>query len=392
MTNDSADPVAGQLSESAFEQVYDKAPRWIARAPGRVNLIGEHTDYNDGFVLPMAIECHTEIGAAPNGSNTIALRSTAVDEVVHIDLGRPIEAEAKGRWANYPKGVLAGFIEAGYTLPGFDALIHSTVPLGSGLSSSAALEVALATLLEGIIGEKLDPIRKAMLCREAEHKYAQVPCGIMDQFICTMGRENHALLLDCRSHATEWIELADASVSVLIVQTNVKHQLAGGEYAVRRAQCQEAAKIMGVPSLRDATREQMEAARDRMDRTIFRRARHVLCENVRTLKAARSIRDRDWLEVGQLMYASHESLQEDYEVSCPELDAVVAIAQKIGTKGGVFGCRMTGGGFGGCAVALIETKAQAAITRTMTEEYKMATGIEATLFVTRPAQGAQLIR
>ena len=179
---------------------------------------------------------------------------------------------------------------------------------------------------------------------------------------------------------------------MLIVKTNVKHQLASGEYAVRRNQCEEAARIVGVPSLRDATRELLEETRHRMDRTIFRRARHVLCENVRTLKAARAIRERDWLEVGQLMYTSHESLQEDFEVSCPELDVVVEIAQNLGPKGGVFGCRMTGGGFGGCAVALIETRAKPSIVRTFTAEYQAATGIEPALFVSRPAQGATLVQ
>jgi galactokinase len=391
MQNDGEGPITGGLIHETFERLYGRAPRWIARAPGRVNLIGEHTDYNGGFVLPMAIDRHTQIAAAPNDSNTITLRSTAVDEIMRIDLTRPVETADRGCWTNYPRGVLAGFIAEGYELPGFDALIHSDVPLGGGLSSSASLEVALATLLEAIVGQRLDPVRKAELCREAEHAYAQVPCGLMDQFICTLARENHVLLLDCRSQQSEWIELADPAVSVLIVKTNVRHQLAGGEYAVRRSQCAEAAKVMGVPSLREATREDMERTRGRMERTLYRRARHVLCENNRTLKAARSIRDRDWLEVGQLMYSSHESLQEDFEVSCAELDAVVEIAQNIGPQGGVFGCRMTGGGFGGCAVALIETRAQQSIELTMMQEYKAATGIEPTLFVSRPARGAALV-
>jgi galactokinase len=377
--------------EVAFESYYGKAARWVARAPGRVNLIGEHTDYNDGFVLPMAIERNVEIAAATNDSNRVTLRSTALDEVVHIDLTSPIQPEPKGRWANYPKGVLAGFIHAGYRPPGLDVLIHSTVPMGGGLSSSAALEVAFATLLEAIVGTKLDPVDKALLCRRAEHDYAHVPCGLMDQFICTLAREDHLLLLDCRSQETQWIEFADPTVTVLILDTHVKHELASGEYRARHGQCEVAAKVLGVPSLREATREQLEEARERMDSTIFRRARHVVGENIRTVQAALAIRKRDWLEVGQLMYASHQSLQEDFEVSCRELDAVVQIAQSIGPSGGMIGCRMTGGGFGGCAVALIETQAHAAVARTMKDEYEALTGIEPALFVSRPAQGAALI-
>jgi galactokinase len=380
------------MIEEAFASHYGRAPRWIARAPGRVNLMGEHTDYNGGFVLPMAIERHTEIAAAPNESTRVRLRSTAADGIVQIDLTQPIAASPKGCWENYPKGVLAGFIAAGHPVRGFDALIHSTVPIGGGLSSSAALEVAFATLLEAVAGVRLDPVLKASLCREAEHQYAQVPCGIMDQYVCTLARANHLLLLDCDSHAAEWIELADPAVSVLIVETNVKHQLALGEYALRRSQCESAARFLGASSLRGVTRDQLERARERMDPTLFRRARHVLQENIRTVNAVGSIRERDWTAVGQLMYDSHESLKRDFEVSCPELDAVVEIAQRIGAKGGMFGCRMTGGGFGGCAVALIQSNCEPAIARTIATEYKAVTHIDPTLFVSRPAQGATLIR
>jgi galactokinase len=288
--------------------------------------------------------------------------------------------------------VVAGFIRAGYRLDGMDVLIESTVPIGGGLSSSAALEVALATMLEAAVGETLDPRRKALLCRSAEHTYAGVPCGIMDQFICTLAREGNLLLLDCRSQQTEWIAMSDPSVSVLIINTNIKHQLAGSEYSVRRSQCEQAAAILGTASLREVTQKQLEKMRDKMDRTIYRRARHVIGENLRTIRAARAIPRRDWPEVGQLMYASHESLKTDYEVSCPELDAVVEIAQGIGIEGGVFGCRMTGCGFGGCAVALIETQAQKSISRTVTDNYKTGTGIEPALFVSRPAQGAMLLQ
>lgn len=373
-----------------FCKRYGRAPQWVARAPGRVNVIGEHTDYNDGFVLPMAIERFTTIVAAPNGSNTITLRSANVGETVTVDLSRPITVGSASHWANYPKGVLAGFLDSGYELSGFDALIDSDVPMGGGLSSSAALEVATATLLEAATGVTLDPVRKALLCQSAEHNYAGVRCGIMDQFVSTMGREGHLLLLDCRSQQAELVPMADPTVSVLIVNTNIKHQLSGSEYSVRRRQCEEAAKILKVASLRDVSSETLNDSRYAMDRTIFRRARHVVSEIARTLEAVQKIRERDWDSVGQLMYLSHESLRVDYEVSCPELDTVVEIARNIGPEGGVYGCRMTGGGFGGCTVALIKTDAEQDIMRKIAAEYRHATGIEASMFVSRPAQGARI--
>jgi len=275
---------------------------------------------------------------------------------------------------------------------GFDALIHSTVPLGGGLSSSAALEVATATLLEIITGKKLDPIEKALLCQKAEHDFAGMPCGIMDQFISIMGRENEALLLDCRSRKPELVPMADPSVSVLIINTNVKHELTGSEYPTRRRQCEAAAKILGVPSLRDATAGQLKAASGKMDRVIYQRARHVIGEIERTLRAAEGVRASKWPAVGQLMYASHASLRDDYEVSCLELDTVVEIAERLGIKGGVYGCRMTGGGFGGCAVALVKSKAVDAISKKIAADYKKKTGIEPTIFVSRPAAGATMVK
>jgi galactokinase len=377
-----------------FAKTYGCPPRWIAAAPGRVNVIGEHTDYNDGFVLPMAIERYTVIAAAPasNGATNIQLCSTLGDGVTRLDLTRPVKPAPKGAWSNYPVGVIAGFLARGAKLGGFDALIHSTVPLGGGLSSSAALEVSTATLLEAITGRTLDPVDKALLCQKAEHDYAGMPCGIMDQFISVMGKENHLLLLDCRSRKPELVPMTDPSVALLIANTNVKHELTGGEYAKRRAQCEQAAKTLGVTSLRDATADMLERARSQMDAVVFRRARHVISEIERTLHAAEGVRASNWPTVGQLMYASHFSLRDDYEVSCPELDAVVDIAQAIGPKGGVIGCRMTGGGFGGCAVALIRADKVAAISERIAAEYEQRTKIKPALFVSRPAAGATLLQ
>ena len=378
---------------SEFEKLYGRPPRWIAAAPGRVNIIGEHTDYNDGFVLPMAIEYYSVMAAdrPVDGREVITLRSTLEAEVATIDLTRPVRLAAP-KWGNYPRGVVAGFQERGIQPGGLDVLLHSTVPLGSGLSSSAALEVCTATLLEAVTGTTLDPVEKALLCQKAEHDFAGVPCGIMDQFISALGREGHLLLLDCRTRTTELVPMNDPSVALLIINTNVKHELSGGEYAERRAQCEEAARNLGVESLRDVTAVQLEAGKGKMSETVYRRARHVIGEIGRTVHAAGSVRQSDWPAVGQLMYASHAALRDDYEVSCEELDVVVEIAEAIGEQGGVYGCRMTGGGFGGCCVALVKASAVDDISKKIAADYKAKTGIAASIFASRPAAGATVVK
>jgi galactokinase len=384
----------GNTVAQQFKTTFGREARWLAAAPGRVNVIGEHTDYNDGFVLPMAIDRYTVIAAAPttDGSKQINLRSTASQPPATIDLSKALAPAPKGTWFNYPLGVIAGFVARGLNTGGFDALIHSTIPLGGGLSSSAALEVSTATLLESITGKKLDPVEKALLCQKAEHEYAGMPCGIMDQFISVMGRKDHLLLLDCRSRETQLVPMADPAVELLITNTNVKHELTGGEYAKRRAQCEEAARILGVPSLRNADGDQLERNRAKMDPIVFRRAKHVVGEIERTVHAAEGIKASNWPTVGQLMYASHYSLKDEYEVSCAELDAVVQIAQEIGPGGGVHGCRMTGGGFGGCTVALVQSDQVKTISDRMAVEYEKRTKIAPTLFVSRPAAGATVLK
>jgi galactokinase len=376
-----------------FQKSYGRPPRWIAAAPGRVNVIGEHTDYNDGFVLPMAIEFFSVMAAdrPVDDREVITLRSTLEPEVATIDLSQPVVPSVP-KWGNYPRGVVAGFQARGIQPGGLDVLLHSTVPLGSGLSSSAALEVCTATLLEAVTGTALDPVEKALLCQKAEHDFAGVPCGIMDQFISALGREGHLLLLDCRTRKTEIVPLQDPSVALLIINTNVKHELSGGEYAERRAQCEEAARNLGVKSLRDVTVEQLEKGKTKMRDLVYRRARHVIGEISRTVRAAGCVRQSDWPAVGRLMYASHVALRDDYEVSCPELDAVVKIAESIGEKGGVYGCRMTGGGFGGCCVALVKANSVDAITKKIATDYKVRTGITATIFSSRPAAGATVLK
>ena len=383
--------LAGHLADE-FQKLHGRPPRWIVAAPGRVNVIGEHTDYNDGFVLPMAIERYAVMAAGPSLSPTsFSVYDVQFNETATIDISAPV-TKGPPKWSDYIRGVLAGFQNRGVKIPALDVAFMSTVPLGGGLSSSAALEVCTATLIEAATGSAMDPVEKALLAQKAEHEFAGVPCGIMDQFISVMGREGRLLLLDCRSRKTELVPMDDPSVALLIVNTNVKHELSGGEYARRRSQCETATKMLGVASLRDTTVEMLERAKDKMSEVVYSRARHVIGEIERTVHAAEAIRNSNWAAAGNLMYASHASLRDDYEVSCKELDDVVEIAESIGVKGGVFGCRMTGGGFGGCAVALVKTENVGDITRQIADGYKMKTGIDATIFVSRPAAGATVIK
>jgi galactokinase len=375
-----------------FQSHYGRSPRWIVAAPGRVNVIGEHTDYNDGFVLPMAIERYAIMAAdAAPAPGIINIYDAHFRETAGIDVSGPV-TKGQPKWSNYIRGVLAGFQKRGQTIPALDVAFMSTVPLGGGLSSSAALEVCTATLVEAATGKGIDPVEKALIAQTAEHEFAGVPCGIMDQFISALGREGHLLLLDCRTRKTELVPMNDLSVELLVINTNVKHELGSGEYAQRRAQCEEAAKILGVSSLRDATPDQLERAKSRLTPVVYARARHVIGEIERTLHAAEGIRQSNWPTVGQFMYASHYSLRDDYEVSCKELDVVVEIAEDIGMVGGVYGCRMTGGGFGGCCVALVKTGAVDSITREIAKQYQERTGIEASIFSSRPATGAMIIK
>ena len=377
----------GEAAVAEFKARFGDEPRWVVAAPGRVNLIGEHTDYNGGFVLPAAIDRYVLIAAGPSAGNAAFLFGADVEDEAAIQIAGTIEP-GPVTWASYIQGVVAGFVARGYQVPSFQAVVRSTVPLGGGLSSSAALEVATATLLEAMLGHELAPIEKALLCQEAEHKFAGVPCGIMDQFSSVLGQQDAFMLLDCRSQSVELVPLDDPDVTILIANSNVKHALTGGEYARRRAECEAAARTLKVDTLRDVTREQLEACREQLGEVNHRRARHVVGEISRTLEAATAIHDAQWREVGRLMYASHVSLRDDYEVSCDELNLLVELAQEIGEAGGVIGSRMTGGGFGGCTVSLVKTDAAGAVARLLAQRYFQQTGIQPTLFTTRPARGA----
>jgi galactokinase len=373
-----------------FVRCFGHAPRWVVAAPGRVNLIGEHTDYNEGFVLPMAIENYMVMAADRSPKRQATLHSITTGETASFSV-RPPLTRGEPVWSNYIRGVVAGYQQRGKRPGGFDAVIDSTLPYGGGLASSAALEVAAATMLEAICGQCLDRVDKALLCQKAEHDFARVPCGIMDQFTSVLARENHALLLDCRSQQTTPVRMTDPAVTVMIVNTQVRHRLADGEYARRRAQCEQAVKVLNVRALRDATLPLLEAARSRMDPVVFRRARHVITENERVLQAARALQAGQWPKVGELMYASHASLRDDFEVSCPELDAIVDIARGLSISQGMIGCRMTGAGFGGCAVSLVRTDAVRFITHKIEQGYEQKTGNQAAIFSSRPAGGARVL-
>jgi galactokinase len=375
-----------------FEERHGEPPRWVVAAPGRVNLIGEHVDYNDGFVLPMAIDRYTVIAAGPAAGEQATFASDLADDEAEISLAAPKKHATRGHWSNYVAGVIAGCLARGMRPGGFHAVIGSDVPLGGGLSSSAALEVATATLMEAMTGVALEPVGKALLCQQAEHQFAGVPCGIMDQFASTLCQADHLMLLDCRSRQVEMIPFTNEALTVLIINSNVKHELSGGEYAERRGQCEAAAQKLGVSSLRDATLEQLEAVRSKLSPVEFCRARHAICEIARTAAAAIAMKAGDLAQVGRHMAASHASLRDDYEVSCRELDLLVELADGIGPAGGVYGSRMTGGGFGGSTVSLVETARVDEIAGKVTAAYQRETGVEPTALTSRPSRGAHVVK
>ncbi|XP_039990765.1 galactokinase isoform X2 [Xiphias gladius] len=385
-------PSASELVAGArrlYEQAFGEGPPRVAVcAPGRVNLIGEHTDYNQGFVLPMALPLVTVVvgGRAPGQVASVVTANEDADEPRRVDFslpgdGSPLCPGLPG-WANYVKGVIQHYRAP--PVPGFRAVIASSVPLGGGLSSSASLEVAFYTFLQQLKPDDGDKVSKALACQQAEHTHAGVPCGIMDQFVSVLGSEGHALLTDCRSLEATSIPLADQGLVILITNSNVKHSLTGSEYPMRRRQCEEAASIMGKASLRDATMKDLEEARDRMDDVTYRRALHVIEEIERTVQAAEALKRGAYKAFGKLMVESHNSLRDLYEVSCRELDELVSAALEVE---GVFGSRMTGGGFGGCTVTLMQAHA---VDRTILHIKGRYSGTP-TFYVTTPSEGARVL-
>jgi len=358
-----------------------------AVAPGRVNLIGEHIDYCDGFVLPFAIERAVVIAAAPNGTAQVRVATSFDTEGAVIPLGAP-QVIAEPKWSNYLRGVIEGFRLRGIAVPGFDAFIVSSLPVGAGLSSSAALECAMATLLEGFSGTSLGTREKALMAQKAEHDFAGVPCGIMDQFASAFGKEDQLILIDCRSTETELVPFADPALTILVSNTKVSHELSDGGYAARRKSTEDGLAAIGKASWRDVTPADLEAAAGKMDAVTYRRSRHVVGEISRTIGAVEALKRNDFSQLGELMYASHASLRDDFEVSCAELDHLVETA---GGLDGVIGARMTGGGFGGSTVTLCEADKAEQIAAALAESYAAEFGFPPEIFATRPAEGARRI-
>jgi galactokinase len=362
-----------------------------AAAPGRVNLIGEHIDYCDGFVLPFAIDRYIVIAASLNGLNVARVGTALSTEPAVLELNVPQEVTAP-KWANYLRGVIQGFQARGHHIPGFDAYIVSSVPGGAGLSSSAALECATATLLEGLLDTTLDTKEKALLCQKAEHDFAGVPCGIMDQFASAFGQKNRLVLIDCQTGEPELVPFENPDLTVLIANTMVHHELSDGGYAARRKNTEDGLEIIGKDSWRDVTTADLEAAWAKLPEPVNRRARHVVGEIARTQEAAKALAHNEFEALGPLMYASHVSLKDDFEVSCVELDLMVEIAQSIGRSGGVIGARMTGGGFGGSTVTLCESIHAGSIADELAKQYEEKTGIKPQIFASRPSQGAHVLK
>ncbi|XP_068243428.1 galactokinase-like [Palaemon carinicauda] len=381
-------PSLVSAAQAAFTENFDGNPSVAVAAPGRVNIIGEHTDYNDGFVFPMALPLVTVVVGKRNDTDVCRVLTLAenVDQPHHVEFQVPSPSHPlkphKPNWANYVKGVVANFHGP---LSGFDAVITTSVPLGGGLSSSASLEVATYTFLEGLMGTKASSLQaKALSCQKAEHEFANMPCGIMDQFISTMGKKGHALLIDCRSLESVLVPLSDPTVTFVITNSNVRHTLTGSEYPTRRRQCQEAAKILGQSSLRDATLADLEKHKSSMmeEKELYYRARHAISEIKRTEEAVSILKKGDYNTFGKMMTESHKSLRNDYEVSCPELDQLVELALAVP---GVYGSRMTGGGFGGCTVTLVKQDHVGDFISYIKQNYKGTP----TFYVCAPAEGAQ---
>lgn len=370
-----------------FEREFGTAPQ-IFSAPGRVNLIGEHTDYNEGFVLPSAIGFYTRVAIAPRPDRKLTLRSSGFPERFEFNVDSLPEHKL-GAWCDYVLGVALELKRSNIELRGADLLIDSDVPLGAGLSSSAALEVASALALQNGASTEIFWKELPKLCQRAENEFVGARVGIMDQFVSCFGRAGHALLLDCRLLEYEAIPIP-ADVRFVICNTKVRHELSGGEYNRRRAECEQAVAFLsqqyaGVRSLRDVSSAQLSAVSKAMPSVFLKRARHVITENERVLQAADYFRAGDLQRVGELMRQSHRSLRDDYEVSCRELDAMVEAAE--GLPGG-YGGRMTGGGFGGCTVNLVEEKHAQDFARHIGERYRQKINITPDVFICSPAQGA----
>lgn len=365
----------------------------ISRAPGRVNLIGEHTDYNDGFVFPMALDFQVVVAARKSDTHLVRIYSADFDETVEFSIDQPIVYDKEKRWSNYLRGVLVMLQEAGVKLCGMDIAFQGNVPQGSGLSSSAALEVATSIMAQKILGFNIAKPNLAKLCQRAENKFVGMNCGIMDQFISMMGQQGHALFLDCRSLDYQLVPLELGDCRIIICQSGVKHTLVDSEYNKRRQECEQGVAILtkhfpSVKALRDATMDQLEAVKAELDPIVYSRCKHVITEDERVLSSIKALNRDDLKTFGQYMNASHDSLRDDYQVSCPEIDLLVDLAREVN---GVLGTRITGGGFGGCTVTLIQSTAENQFKEHITKNYQAKTGIVPQIYISTAANGAEII-
>ena len=372
-----------------FEKTFGEQPELFFQAPGRVNLIGEHTDYNNGFVLPCAIDYQAIIAATPRDDQKLVVTAAAFDgQVTEFELALPVEPSENATWSNYVRGVATALLERGLALKGANMAIIGNVPQGAGLSSSACLEVCTGLALTRMSGHDISLKDLALIGQEAENKYVGVNCGIMDQMVSARGEEGHAMLLDCRSLDTRSIAIPQGA-AVVIINSNKKRGLVDSEYNTRRQQCEAVAKHFDVKALRDITVEMLEARKDELDEVAYRRARHVVTEDVRTLEAAEVMPRGNLKRMGELMAASHISMRDDFEITVPEIDTIVDIVKGvIGAEGGV---RMTGGGFGGCVVALTPENKVEAIKEAIASQYETRSGLVADIYVCKASQGASVL-
>ena len=370
-----------------FQQHFTGEPR-VFRAPGRVNLIGEHTDYNDGFVFPMAIDFYTSVAVVPTRGRKLYIRSENMDELIAIDL--EVNQRRQNHWSDYVAGMASVLETEGFKLPGASLLIDSEVPVGSGLSSSAALEMAGGLALLSTVDGQLEKNKLALLGQKAENEFVGMNCGIMDQFVSVHGRNEHALFLDCRSLDFQLVPFQSEHVRVVICNTMVKHELGASEYNKRRSECEKGVELLGteysgVKALRDVSLQHYVDVQDQLPERVRKRCRHVISENERTEKAVNVLAQGDFQQFGELMNDSHTSLRDDYQVSCKELDTMVDIAR---AQVGVFGARMTGGGFGGCTVNLVSAEHVETFVKDVAYDYEKAIGLRPDIYISVPSQGA----
>lgn len=371
--------------KSEFTQKYGGKSR-IFRAPGRVNLIGEHTDYNDGFVMPCAIDFATFVAGSARNDRKVHFASMNFEGEFEFDLDVP-NIEPPENWAKYVQGMALILERSGHRLQGANLLIDSDVPIGAGLSSSAALEISTGFALSSLSGFEVEKWDLAKVGQSAEHEFAGVRSGIMDQFASVFGMENHALFLDCRS--LEWSPIPLLSAKFIICNTHTKHDLADGEYNRRRADCEAAARLLGHKSLRDVSVSKFEEKEKTLPERLQKRARHVITENLRVLDAVKSLQNNNLAEFGRLMNESHESLRYDYEVSSTELDLMVKLARE---QKGVLGARMTGGGFGGCTVNLVKNDVSENFIEKISTGFQAISGITPDIYLCNSANGVSELK